>query len=178
MKNVYFLQPTGALAEQQSPYKEQAGIWGYDNFSGLYSASTFSSIFSYWYQNFDTRLQVLTNFFQELGANSLTAARYFENGTDQRDWVSTRHSFAIQDGSPIAAAPVGSRRDVRLYVGGTDGVMKQYPYNVETNTMGSAISESSLEPPWALFLNKSSNFTTPTRHCVRAQSSYSSLCDN
>ncbi|KAK4231924.1 hypothetical protein QBC38DRAFT_353556 [Podospora fimiseda] len=136
VKNVYFLQPNGKLVERQSPYKEQAGIWGYDNFSGLYAASNLSTIFSYWYQNFDTRLQVLTNFFQEIGENSLTAARYFENGTDGREWESLRHSIPIQDGSPIAAAPAGSRRDLRLYIGGTDGTMKQYPYNVETSTMG------------------------------------------
>ena len=142
MKNVYFFQPTGKLAERQSPYKEQVGVWGYDNFSGLYTASTLSAVFSYWYQNFDTRLQVLTNFFQELGANSLTAARYFENGTDGRPWESFRHSIAIQDGSSIAAAPAGSRRDLRLYIGGTDGTMKQYPYNVETNLMGTVTGKS------------------------------------
>ncbi|KAK3312443.1 hypothetical protein B0H66DRAFT_525501 [Apodospora peruviana] len=146
VKNVYFYQPTGKLAERQSPYKELAGVWGYDNFSGLYTASNLSAVFSYWYQNFDTRLQVLTNFFQELGANSLTAARYFENVTDGQPWESIRHSFPIQDGSSIAAAPAGSRRDLRLYIGGTDGTMKQYPYNIETNEMGT-VTDTAFELP-------------------------------
>ncbi|KAK4169638.1 hypothetical protein QBC43DRAFT_365343 [Cladorrhinum sp. PSN259] len=67
VKNVYLLQPSGRLVERQSPYKDQAGIWGNDNFSGLYTASNLSAVFSYWYQNFDTRLQVLINFFHEIG---------------------------------------------------------------------------------------------------------------
>ncbi|KAK3994464.1 hypothetical protein QBC44DRAFT_322721 [Cladorrhinum sp. PSN332] len=174
VKNVYFFQPTGKLAERQSPYKEQVGIWGYDNFSGLYTASNLSAVFSYWYQNFDTRLQVLTNFFQELGENSLTAARYFENGTDGREWEAIRHSVPIQDGSPIAAAPVGSRRDLRLYVGGTDGTIKQYPYNVETNTLGTVTETAfNLSPGTPLCVTTEDNrnyFTEATLpECARTR---------
>ncbi|KAK3358233.1 hypothetical protein B0T25DRAFT_541205 [Lasiosphaeria hispida] len=147
VKNVYFLQTVGTLMERQSPYKERARVWGYDNFSGLYTASLASSIFSYWYQNFDTHFQVLANFFQELGANSLSVARYVENGTTGEPWEITRQSIAIQDGSSIAAAPVGSRRDLRLYLGGSDGTMKQYPYNVEKNTLGNAANTAFELPP-------------------------------
>ncbi|KAH8896042.1 hypothetical protein GQ53DRAFT_792454 [Thozetella sp. PMI_491] len=140
VKNVYYLQHVGTVVERQSPYKDQVGIWGNDNFSGLYTASGLSSLFSYWYQNFDTKLQILTVLFQELGANSLSVAKYVQNNTDDEAWQISRQSISIQDGSSIAAAPVGSRRDLRLYLGGTDGALKQYPYNIETNVLGAATS--------------------------------------
>ena len=128
--------------ERQSPYKEQADVWGNDNFSGLYSASKASSLLSYWYQNFKTRFQILAVFFQEIGANSLSVARYIEDGTaDGLPWERTRHSISIADGSPIAAAPVGDGRDLRIYVGGTDGTMKQYLYDLEYNILKDAQSK-------------------------------------
>jgi hypothetical protein len=130
------------MMERQSPYKEVAGVWGNDNFSRQYSTSTASSIFSYWYQNFATRFQILSVFFQELGVNSLTVARYTENGDDWFPWRDVKHSIPIQDGSPIVAAPTAEDKpDLRLYIGGTDGKLKQYPYNLETNVLGSAVSE-------------------------------------
>ncbi|KAK0712121.1 hypothetical protein B0H67DRAFT_587080 [Lasiosphaeris hirsuta] len=147
VKNLYFFQPIGTLMERQSPYKEQAKVWGYDNFSGLYTASNASSLFSYWYQNFDTHLQILANFFQELGANSLSFARYVENNTIGEPWEITRQSLPISDGSSIAAAPAGSRRDLRLYLGGTDGTLKQYPYNLEKNTLGTVANTAFQLPP-------------------------------
>lgn len=153
MKSVFFLQPGGTLVERQSPYKEKTGAWGNDNFSGLYSASNASSLFSYWYQSLETRSQILATFFQELGANSLTVGRYIDNGTDGGlPWETTKHSVSIQDGSPIVAVPAGNRRDLRLYVGGTDGKMKQYPYDLEKNVLGNPTSKS---PPgtWKLSLN-------------------------
>jgi hypothetical protein len=140
---VYFLQRTGAVTERQSPYKDQPSVWGNDNFSGLYTASDLSRLFSYWYQNFDTKVQIITMLFQELGANSFTVAKYIQNNTDDQPWQSTKQSISIQDGSSIAAAPVGSRRDLRLYLGGTDGSLMQYPYNIETNALGTPTSEYS-----------------------------------
>ena len=49
--------------------------------------------------------------------------------------------MVVQDGSAIVAAPAGDRRDLRLYVGGTDGKMKQYPYYIEDTELGSAAGE-------------------------------------
>ncbi|KAI1384903.1 uncharacterized protein F4822DRAFT_416654 [Hypoxylon trugodes] len=164
VKNVYFAQPGGSMTERESPYKDQVGFWGDDNFSGLYTISNSSSLFSYWYQNFDTKLQVLAVFFQELGANSLTVAKYVQNNTDDEPWQKTQQSIAIQDGSSIAAAPVGSRRDLRLYIGGTDGTMKQYPYNIETNALGSATNTAyDLAPhtPICVTTEDNRNYFTP-----------------
>ncbi|KAK3694647.1 hypothetical protein B0T22DRAFT_477383 [Podospora appendiculata] len=141
VKNVYFVQPEGVMVEHQSPFKDQIGVWGNDNFSGLYTASNLSSLSSYWYQDFGTRVQILANFFQELGANSLTVARYAEEAEIGEPWQSTRQSLSIQDGSPIASAPAGDGRDLRLYVAGTDGNMKQYPFNIESASLGSPVSE-------------------------------------
>ncbi|KAK0620525.1 hypothetical protein B0T14DRAFT_497038 [Immersiella caudata] len=140
VKTVFFVQPGGSMMERQSPYKEVTGVWGNDNFSRMYGTSAASSIFSYWYQNFETRLQILSVFFQNLGANSLTVARYTENGDSWFPWLDVEHSIPIQDGSPIVAAPVtDDKPDLRLYIGGIDGKLKQYPYNLETNVLGSAV---------------------------------------
>lgn len=73
----------GSVTERRSPYKDQPGAWGNDNFSGLYTASNLSSLFSYWYQNSDTKVQILVMLFQELGANSLTVAKHIQNNTDE-----------------------------------------------------------------------------------------------
>lgn len=117
-------------------------VWANGVSSRLYTTSDASSLFSYWYQTFENPVQILATFFQELGANSLTVARYIErNRTDGGPWQRFRHSISIQDGSPIAAAPVGSRRELRLYVGGTDGKMRQYPYNIETNELEDSVGE-------------------------------------
>jgi len=173
VKTVFFLQPGGTLMERQSPYKEQADVWGNDNFSGLYSASKASSLLSYWYQNFKTRFQILAVFFQEIGANSLSVARYIEDGTaDGLPWERTRHSISIADGSPIAAAPVGDGRDLRIYVGGTDGTMKQYLYDLEYNILKDAQSTTfPLEPhtPLCVTLEDNRNLFSSTTlpECVR-----------
>ncbi|SPO06374.1 uncharacterized protein DNG_09063 [Cephalotrichum gorgonifer] len=140
VKSVYITDPAGTIIERQSPYKTEVGVWGNDNFSGQYVISKASSMFSYWYQNFDTRFQILAVFFQELGANSLTIAKYVENVTDGEPWQTSRQSLSIQDGSSLVAAPAGGRGDLRLYVGGTDGTLKQYPYDLETNVLGSAVN--------------------------------------
>ncbi|KAK4442082.1 hypothetical protein QBC34DRAFT_419271 [Podospora aff. communis PSN243] len=174
VKTVFFVQPSGSMMERQSPYKEVAGVWGNDNFSRQYSPSTASSIFSYWYQNFSTRFQILSVFFQELGANSLTVARYTENGDDWFPWRDVKHSIPIQDGSPIVAAPAAvDRPDVRLYIGGTDGKLKQYPYNLETNVLGSAVNtsfEMSPRTPFCVTIEDNRNFFTQSTlpECARS----------
>ncbi|KAK0643830.1 hypothetical protein B0T16DRAFT_459931 [Cercophora newfieldiana] len=176
VKTVFYVQPGGKLIERQSPYKEATGIWGNDNFSGLYSTSNASSVFSYWYQNMETRFHILATFFQELGANSLTVARYVENGTNWYPWRDTRHSISIQDGSPIAAAPAGNRWDLRLYVGGTDGTIKQYPYDLETNSLGRAVDtalEISPRSPFCVTIEDNRNWFSESTlpECARTGAS-------
>ncbi|KAK1753797.1 hypothetical protein QBC47DRAFT_387152 [Echria macrotheca] len=173
VKSVFFLQSAGTITERQSPFKEQDGVWGNDNFSGLYSASNASSIFSYWYQDLQNRTQILATFFQELGANSLTVGRYIENGVDDGlPWESTRNSISIQDGSPIVAVPAGSRRDLRLYIGGTDGTMKQYAYSLDQNVLGNPINTAlplSPHTPFCVTIEDNRNwYTTATLpECTR-----------
>lgn len=142
VKSVYLLNPSNSLIERQSPYKTQPNIWGNDNLSGQYTTTPTSTLFSYWYQDFSTKFQVLAVFFQDFGANSLTISKYVENVTDGEPWRTSRQSMVIQDGSAIAAAPAGDRRDLRLYVGATDGKMKQYPYYIQDNELGSATGET------------------------------------
>ncbi|AEO69882.1 uncharacterized protein THITE_2120646 [Thermothielavioides terrestris NRRL 8126] len=142
VRSVYYLQPGGTIIERQTPYKEAVGVWGDDNFSGLYAASNGSSLFSYWYQDLDQHLQVLATFFQELGVNELTIGRYVENGTNGQPWTSSRKSIPIQDGSSIAAVPAGDGQDIRLYVGGSDGTIKQFAYNLEDDVLGNVVGRS------------------------------------
>ncbi|KAK4221935.1 hypothetical protein QBC38DRAFT_491053 [Podospora fimiseda] len=145
VKNVYFFQPNNIAVERQSPYKEAPAIWGYEAFSGLYTVSDVSSLFSYWYQDFDRRIQVITNFFQEKGTkNQLSSARYYANGTAGKGWQAVRYSVNIAEGSPIVAGVVGERKkDLRVYLGGGDGRMRVYPYDVENNGLGS-VTETTL----------------------------------
>ena len=118
---MYLLNPSNCLIERQSPYETQAGVWGNDNLSGQYTTSPTSTLFSYWYRDFSTKFQ--------------------ENVTDGEPWRTSRQSMVVQDESAIAAAPAGDRRDLRLYVGGTDGKMKQYPYYIYDNELWTATGE-------------------------------------
>ena len=106
VKNVYLLSPIGSLIERQSPYKTKQGVWGNDNLSGQHTTSNTTSLFSYWYQDFDTRLQILAVFFQDFGANSLTITKYVENVTEGKPWETARQSMDIQDGSSIVGKSV------------------------------------------------------------------------
>lgn len=137
MRNVYFTDTNDTVWERESPYKDQAGVWGNENLSGHYSTSKSSSLLAFWYQNFDAASQKLVVLFQELGANSLSIGKYTSKGTNDNPWVSVQQNIAIQDGSVLAAAPVGSRQDLRLYVGDPSGTMKQYQYDL----MSDLISE-------------------------------------
>lgn len=130
-----------SLTAKENPYQNATSTWGDDNFARLYSSSSGSDLFAYWYQNFDTDLQILSVFFQELSANSLTHAKYVENATDDEPWQSSQMSIDMQHGSSIAAAPVGSRRDLRLYIGNSDGTMDQVAFNTETDVKGDPTSE-------------------------------------
>ena len=162
VRSVYFLNPSGSLVERQSPYKTQQGIWGNDNLSGQYTASETSPLFAYWYQDFRTRFQILAVFFQDFGDNSLTISKYVENVTDGEPWRTDRESMDIQEGSAVAVAPVGDGRDLRVYVGGGDGKLKQYPYDLEDNVLGSAAGELSFAK-----LTLSINPNTVRRHRLR-----------
>ncbi|KAI0202362.1 hypothetical protein F4808DRAFT_468508 [Astrocystis sublimbata] len=135
VKNVYYVSNTRTVYERQSPYKEQSGIWGNDNFSGLSTVSNTSSLFSFWYQSFDTQSQILSILYQDLGENSLSISKYTSNETNDNPWVSIRKSIAIKDGASIASAPIGSRRDHRLYISDNQGTMTQYEYNLTSDTL-------------------------------------------
>lgn len=123
------------MYERQSPYKEKVGVWGNDNFSGLYSTSNASNLVSYWDQNFANVSQILVVLFQEIGANSLTIGKYHSDNTTDYPWESQRQSIAIQDGSPLALAPTGVRFDMRLYLSDADGLLAQYQYNLQTDSL-------------------------------------------
>ncbi|KAI3327054.1 hypothetical protein HD806DRAFT_485891 [Xylariaceae sp. AK1471] len=166
VKNVYVVGRTGTLYERQSPYKEQEGVWGNDNFSGLYTTSNGSSVLSFWYQSFETQDQILAILFQELGENSLSISKYTSNSTNDNPWVSKKQSLAIQAGSPLAAAPIGSRRDLRLYLGDPSGTMKQYRYNLTSDSLSDPTSTVfELQPRAPLCVSSQDNrnyFTTTT----------------
>ncbi|KAI0193475.1 hypothetical protein F4808DRAFT_475344 [Astrocystis sublimbata] len=115
VKNVYIVGQTGSITERESPYKEQARHWGDENFTGLDTASAGSSILCFWYQSFVTETQILTVLYQDQEANSIQVARYTANETHNDPWLTTKQEVQIQNGSALAAAPVGSRNDLRLH---------------------------------------------------------------
>lgn len=142
MKSVYLAGNTGTIYERQSPYKTQVGVWGDDNFSGLYSVSKESSIASYWQQNFSNGSQAISVLFQEIGANSLTIGKYHGTRTADFDWVATRNSISILDGSPLTLAPTGIDSNLGLYLAGGDGMLTRYQYRIDTDSLSNAKSKS------------------------------------
>jgi hypothetical protein len=135
VKNVYYLGNSGTMFERQSPYKEKVGVWGNDNFSGLYTTSNSSSLLSFWDQHFTNGSQILVVLFQEIGANSLTIGKYHSDNQTDYPWESRRQSIPIQDGSPLVMANVGVRFDMRLYLSDENGLMAQYQYNLQTDSL-------------------------------------------
>jgi hypothetical protein len=152
VKNVYFYGATGTIYERQSPYKEQIGIWGNDNFSGLYTTSNTSSILSYWNQDFANSSQILVVLFQEIGANSLTIGRYTSDNMTSYPWTSNRESISIMDGSPLTVASSGAEFGLQLYLANSNGLMSQYKYQLDTNTLSSPTGKSketaAISEPW------------------------------
>ena len=126
---------TGTVYERQSPYKEQVGIWGNDNFSGLYSTSNASSLASFWYQDFKNNSQILVVLFQEIGMNSLTIGKYTSDNQTSYPWVNKRESISILDGSTLVVAPSGVEYSLMLYMANSDGMMGQYQYQLDTDTL-------------------------------------------
>ena len=139
VKTVYFLQPGGSVVERQFPFDFDYK-WGNADASGTYETSDNSSLFAYWYQHPTSSHQILANFFRgpdekdEMGM--LTIQRYDERMGVSDGWTSNRQNIPIQDGSALAAAPVGSGINLRLYVGDTDGKLSQYPYDLQKNVIG------------------------------------------
>ncbi|TGJ84592.1 hypothetical protein E0Z10_g4170 [Xylaria hypoxylon] len=163
LTNVYFLGREGTVYERQS---KQNGVWGDDHVNGLYTASSDSSTFSFWYESFDPREQILAVMFQEKTDNSLSIARYTSDETSENHWALTNTDLQIQVGSALAAAPIGSATDLRLYVSDTSGMMKVYRYNLTNDSISDPISTNFDFPPHtALSISTQDNrnyFTTTT----------------
>ncbi|KAF2201714.1 hypothetical protein GQ43DRAFT_370768 [Delitschia confertaspora ATCC 74209] len=135
VQSVFLTSSTGEIYERQTPYKEQVGLWGNDNFSGLFSISNASSFTAYWNQDFKNASQILVVLFQEIGANSLTIGKYTSDNETSYPWVSRRESISILDGSPMAMASVGEEYSLMLYMADSEGVMIQYQYQLDTDTL-------------------------------------------
>lgn len=137
-QNLYYITSNGTVIEEG--YQNQViGDWFEKQLNG-YTADEQSALSSYWYEDLDnTGVMYLVVFFQELGANSLSSARYVQNNsaTDPiTDWTKKEFKFPVADGSPMANAPVGSGLDLNLYLGDLDGKMLQYPYDVRNSAFG------------------------------------------
>ncbi|KAK3311836.1 hypothetical protein B0H66DRAFT_571348 [Apodospora peruviana] len=152
VRSVYYAT-RGTVIERQTPYKENADIWGNDNGSGQYAPSNASSLFSFWYQDFHSKLMILALFFSG------------ENITNGHPWQSTRLSLSIQDGSPLAAAPAtvgGDQPEVKLYAA-DKGSLTQLPFNLETNILGNPMNaEFPLAPnsPLCVSIENNTNYYT------------------
>lgn len=123
-------------------YKQEYTLWvDDDGFSNSQAISNASSLFAYRYQNISTRFDWFFVLYQELGANSISIIRYKNNnGTNVVNFEASQKQISVQDGSPLAAAPLGSEQDVNLYVGNQDRFLTQYPYNYNTNVVGNPTS--------------------------------------
>ncbi|KAF2258902.1 hypothetical protein CC78DRAFT_476888 [Lojkania enalia] len=135
VNDVFFLGNDGSMYERQSPFKEQVGVWGNDNFSGQYSATNLSTISTYWQQDFQNRKQWLAVVFQRPGANSLNIAKYHSDKTGDYAWQDSRQRVAIQDGSSLAFAWSGKELGVRIYIGNSDGKLEQYYWQMDADSL-------------------------------------------
>ncbi|KAI0975671.1 hypothetical protein F4678DRAFT_483931 [Xylaria arbuscula] len=120
LKNVYFLGRTGTLYERQSPYTRGYGIWGDDHVNGLSTALKDSSILSLWYERFNPREQILAVVFQNAIDYSISIAKYTSNDTSEGPWSVINTTFEIEVGSALAATPIKTRTNVRLYTSATN----------------------------------------------------------
>ncbi|KAI0537000.1 hypothetical protein GGR58DRAFT_502728 [Xylaria digitata] len=135
-KRVYFVGQAGTLYEHASPYKHQESLWGGGRLGGGYAVSSDSFVFSFWYQNSTLRTQILAVLFQNSRENSLSVAKYMTNRTGTTRWKGTTPSLQIQDGSALAVAPIGDRRDLRMYASDTGGKMTVHRYNLTRSSLG------------------------------------------
>ena len=91
---------------------------------------------SQWYQDHATRFMALTILYQTIGVNSLSVARYTNSKGSGGSWKEESQSLPIADGSALAWAPVASSGgEMRLYLGSTDGKMKQYAFDTESGSI-------------------------------------------
>jgi hypothetical protein len=164
------------MLEWQKPIHGRTGVWGNENASGLFTASSLSSLFAYWYQDLTAKNQTLVTFFQETTSpNSLTISWCFQERQFPQPWKFTRHTLPITPGSPISAAPAGDGRDLRLYVSGPDDLLHQHQYNIETDTLSSTPVNTpfSVPPGTPLCVTTEDNrnfFTQNTRpECTRPE---------
>ncbi|KAK5659432.1 hypothetical protein OQA88_633 [Cercophora sp. LCS_1] len=170
--NVYYAMPGGRLIERANPHPTEIGAWENGGFSNRYTTSFSSGVFSYWYQDLATGYNALANFFQEGGQNQLSVTRYVESEGEVKDWAVSKQSVSIEDGSPIAVARAGRMEDVRVYVGGSEGTLKQYPYDVDGNSMGNPVDTTYKLPagtPLCVTTEDNRNWFTPSTlpECAR-----------
>lgn len=123
--------------------------WSPAGFSSRASSSGSSTIHAYLFTNLTDPDIILTVFYQEAGAGSVTMSRYAESkkaGGTTSDWKPIKQIIDVAAGSPIAAASVGRPQDIRMYITKQDGTLAHHPYNVKDNILGEAVGEL-LPPP-------------------------------
>ncbi|KAJ8133256.1 hypothetical protein O1611_g360 [Lasiodiplodia mahajangana] len=169
-KIVYFLSQNGTVIEHESPWKQRQFEWSESNFG---TVSNGSSLFSFWDQNLDTQSQIRVIMFQDLGENSVCIK------SSESTWAPKEQFPRVQGGSALAAAPVGSRRDLRLYMV-DNGIMRVYRYNLTSDSLYDSISTTfNLLPHTALSISTQDNrdyFTNTTLpDCARGDQPFTHL---
>ena len=120
-------------------------MWAPAGFSNRAAASNGSRFHAYLFLNLTSPAVILTTFYQESGAGSLTLSRYSESakaGGTTSNWVPTKQAIDIAAGSPLAAAAVGNPLYAGLYLTKADGTLTQHPFDVERNILGDGVGES------------------------------------
>lgn len=117
--------------------------WGQAGFSTRASAFANSSLHAYLHTNLTDPQVILTVFYQESGAGSLTISRFAEKaGGITSNWTPIKQTtIDIAAGSPIAAASVGRPQQIRLYITKADGTLTHHPYDIDRNVLDEAVGE-------------------------------------
>lgn len=132
---MYYVGSSNRIYERQEK-SNNTNSWANDNLSGRYTAANISSLSVYWAQNMTNTSQALVVLFQEEDrASTFSIGKYTSYGNVSNDWVETKYSFTVQEGSPFSMIPLTGPQDLLIYAVGGDKRLAQFRYNVSSDTV-------------------------------------------
>ncbi|KAK3723043.1 hypothetical protein LTR37_002189 [Vermiconidia calcicola] len=137
VKNVYYSGTSGVLYERQAPINETGpAAWAENNFSGLYTAASDSSLAAYWVQDFENVNQTLNVMWQQPNAhNGLTLGQYTSDPNNSYPWVFTNLNYSIPAGSTFSLSHYGVENYLRVYSASMQNKVQQSVYYAANHTL-------------------------------------------
>jgi len=90
----------------------------------------------YWAQNITNTSQALLVLFQEKDrASMFSIGKYTSYGHVSNDWVETKYTFTVQEGSPLSMIFFTGPQDLLIYAVGGEKRLARFGYNVSSDTV-------------------------------------------